>query len=58
MNAQQCVSEYAECPERDRRCIQRADHVTRSPLHFNRAGFAWSDDEARESAARVRREQS
>jgi hypothetical protein len=53
----QCTNEYAECSKYDRRCVQRADHVVQSPLHYNRAGFAWSDDEARESAARVRREQ-
>lgn len=47
---EQCASEYALCPEHDRRCIQAADHVARSPLHYNRAGFAWSDDEAREAA--------
>lgn len=41
----QCASVYAEAPEHDRRCVQRADHVATSPLHYNRAGFAWSDDE-------------
>jgi hypothetical protein len=49
----ECASEYAECPQGDRRCVQRFDHVESSPLHVNRAGFAWSGREAAESAERA-----
>ncbi|MBM0237130.1 hypothetical protein JNW88_08190 [Micromonospora sp. ATA32] len=41
----QCAATYPAAPEHDRRCVQLDDHVKSSPLHFNRAGFAWSDGE-------------
>jgi hypothetical protein len=60
-----CASEYAECPEDDRRCILEPDHgkpagrwehvVTQAAIgrHRNRAGFAWDDREAAASALRI-----
>lgn len=47
----QCRSEYAECSEGDRRCVERQGH--RPGRHVNRAGFAWDDRESAESALRV-----
>lgn len=60
-NAAQCTGEYAECPDGDRRCILEAGHGETpsrwrrvgAGLHMNRAGFAWDDREAAESALRV-----
>lgn len=56
MSATKCRSEYVLCPAHDRRCTQDADHVTTSPLHINRAGFAWSDDETALAVLDLRRE--
>jgi hypothetical protein len=47
-----CASAYAECPSGDQICV-RGDHPEAGGLHYNRAGFAWDDEEAAESAARV-----
>lgn len=44
-----CPSTYAACPLHDRQCIREAGHVG---LHANRAGFAWTDEEAAAVAAR------
>ncbi len=47
-----CTSEYAECPEGDRRCVRGGASGHEPGPHYNRAGFAWDDDEAAESAQR------
>jgi hypothetical protein len=47
-----CPSVYPECPPRDQRCVWTRHPV--AGLHCNRAGFAWSDEEAAESAERLR----
>lgn len=46
-----CSSEYVLCPAHYRRCIEghiegRKASQTHGPLHMNRAGFAWSDQDA------------
>jgi hypothetical protein len=48
-----CASIYAECPENDRQCVQGGQRGHRGVLHYNRAGFAWDDNEAEASTARV-----
>lgn len=50
----ECTSVYAECPPLDQQCIGLKSH-RHGPdrLHSNRSGFAWSDQEAAESAARA-----
>jgi len=42
-----CAGYYAEAPEGDRRCIMLAEHWVSSRTHVNRAGLAWSDEEAK-----------
>ncbi len=57
----QCLSEYAEAPEGDRRCILEEDHermphrlgIKFAELHTNRAGLNWNDADAAASALRV-----
>ena len=53
-----CASEYVLCEPVHRRCIEghiegRPDEQVHGPLHMNRTGFAWDD----EDAAAARREQ-
>jgi hypothetical protein len=49
-----CPSVYPECPPGDQRCVRADDHRRPGALHCNRAGFAWTDEEAAASATRIR----
>jgi hypothetical protein len=57
----QCLSEYAEAPDGDRRCVLELDHGMMphrlgqryAELHTNRAGLNWNDSDGAASALRV-----
>ncbi len=50
-----CPSVYPECPPGDQHCVRTGGHPGPSAVHYNRAGFGWTDDEAAASAAPIRR---
>lgn len=44
-SAAKCTATYPDAPENDQRCVQCEGHQPAVALHYNRAGFAWADDE-------------
>jgi hypothetical protein len=49
-----CPSLYPECPAGDRRCVRTDSHPDPTDVHYKRAGFGWTAQEAAESAACVK----
>ena len=49
-----CLSVYPECPPGDQQCVRTGSHPGPAAVHYNRAGFGWTVQEAAESATRVK----